>query len=49
VHVNLKPNETGEMQLFKRPVEPYVVTLDQEELRGYHRLRVASTAVEAVN
>jgi succinate dehydrogenase/fumarate reductase flavoprotein subunit len=27
-HVNLKKNETGEMILFKRPVEPYVIEVD---------------------
>jgi succinate dehydrogenase/fumarate reductase flavoprotein subunit len=40
VHVNLKKNASGEMELFKRPVEPYVVQLDPEELRTYHRLRI---------
>lgn len=40
VHVNLKKNAAGEMELFKRPVEPYVVPLDAEELRTYHRLRI---------
>ncbi len=39
-HVNLKKNERGEMELFKRPVDPYVVPLDREELRGYHGLRI---------
>jgi hypothetical protein len=28
------------MELFKRPVAPYVVPLDQAELRGYHGLRI---------
>jgi succinate dehydrogenase/fumarate reductase flavoprotein subunit len=44
VHVNLKKNASGEMELFKRPVEPYVVPLDAEELRTYHRLRIAPLA-----
>ena len=44
VHVNLKKNAAGEMQLFKRPVEPYVVPLDADELRTYHRLRIAPIA-----
>ena len=30
------------MKLFRRPVEPYVVSLDAEELRSYHRLRIES-------
>jgi hypothetical protein len=32
------------MELFKRPVAPYVVPLDDNELRGYHHLRVTSSA-----
>ncbi|MET0410055.1 MAG: fumarate reductase/succinate dehydrogenase flavoprotein subunit [Polyangiaceae bacterium] len=40
VHVNLKLGDDGQMQLFKRPVAPYVVPLDQAELRGYHGLRI---------
>jgi len=28
------------MELFKRPVAPYVVPLDDDELRGYHKLRI---------
>lgn len=30
-HVNLKKNEFGEMSLFKRPVEPYIVDVDLEK------------------
>ncbi len=40
-HVNLKKDRHGEMALFKRPVSPYVVPLDRNELRGYHDLRIA--------
>jgi succinate dehydrogenase/fumarate reductase flavoprotein subunit len=40
VHVNLKKDDQGEMALFKRPVEPYVIPLDQSELRGYHGQRI---------
>lgn len=29
-HVNLKKNEAGEMELFKRPVDPYIVNVDLE-------------------
>ena len=32
------------MKLFRRPVEPYVVSLGAEELRAYHRLRIESMA-----
>jgi succinate dehydrogenase/fumarate reductase flavoprotein subunit len=42
VHVNLDKDESGEMRLFKRPIAPYVVPLDREEMRGYHGLRVAA-------
>jgi succinate dehydrogenase/fumarate reductase flavoprotein subunit len=44
VHVNLKKGEDGEMKLFRRPVEPYVVPLGAEELRTYHRLRIETMA-----
>jgi succinate dehydrogenase/fumarate reductase flavoprotein subunit len=30
-HVNLKKAETGEMELFKRPVEPYIIDVDLKE------------------
>jgi succinate dehydrogenase/fumarate reductase flavoprotein subunit len=30
-HVNLKKLESGEMTLFKRPVEPYIVNVDLKE------------------
>jgi succinate dehydrogenase/fumarate reductase flavoprotein subunit len=44
VHVNLKKNAAGQAELFKRSVEPYVVPLDKEELRGYHKLRIREAA-----
>jgi succinate dehydrogenase/fumarate reductase flavoprotein subunit len=44
VHVNLKKEADGAMRLFRRPVEPYVVSLDPEELRAYHRLRIETIA-----
>jgi succinate dehydrogenase/fumarate reductase flavoprotein subunit len=44
VHVNLKKGADGAMNLFRRPVEAYVVSLDAEELRSYHRLRIESLA-----
>jgi succinate dehydrogenase/fumarate reductase flavoprotein subunit len=40
VHVNLKRGKNGEINLFKRPVEPYVVPLDRTELLAYHELRI---------
>jgi succinate dehydrogenase/fumarate reductase flavoprotein subunit len=44
VHVNIEKGADGAMNLFRRPVEPYVVSLDAEELRSYHRLRIESLA-----
>jgi succinate dehydrogenase/fumarate reductase flavoprotein subunit len=40
VHVNLKLGSDGVMNLFKRPVEPYVIPLDETELRNYRRIRI---------
>lgn len=40
VHVNLRKDRDGAMRAFKRPVEPYVVPLDADERRSYHRLRI---------
>jgi succinate dehydrogenase/fumarate reductase flavoprotein subunit len=40
VHVNLKSSPDGTMNLFKRPVEPYVVPLDETELANYRRIRI---------
>jgi succinate dehydrogenase/fumarate reductase flavoprotein subunit len=40
VHVNLRRGEKDQMILFKRPVEPYVVPLDSNELLAYHELRI---------
>jgi len=42
VHVNLKKDEQGAMQMLERPIEPYIVPLDRSELREYHNLRIAS-------
>jgi succinate dehydrogenase/fumarate reductase flavoprotein subunit len=47
VHVNLKRDEHGQMQLFKREIDPYVVPLDQSELRGYHNLRLPAAHADA--
>jgi succinate dehydrogenase/fumarate reductase flavoprotein subunit len=40
VHANIKKAEDGSMTLFKRPVEPYIIPMDEEELTEYHRLRI---------
>jgi succinate dehydrogenase/fumarate reductase flavoprotein subunit len=44
VHVNLKKNAESAMELFKRPVAPYIIPLDRGELRGYHNQRIAPAA-----
>ena len=41
VHSILKRGTDGQMEFSKRPVEPYVVPLDPDELRGYQRLRIS--------
>ena len=40
-HCHLKKNEKGLMTSFKKPVEPYLVALDNDERDAYNRLRVA--------
>jgi succinate dehydrogenase/fumarate reductase flavoprotein subunit len=40
VHVNLRKDAAGQMELLTRPVAPYVVPLDRHERRAYHALRV---------
>ena len=46
LHVNLKRGAEGHMELLTRPVAPYVVALDEDELRSYHRLRINSPTYE---
>ena len=40
VHLNLRKGAGGSMVFAKRPVAPYVVPMDDEELTAYHRLRI---------
>jgi succinate dehydrogenase/fumarate reductase flavoprotein subunit len=40
VHANLKKDPDGRMVHLTRPVAPYVVSMDQDELSAYHRLRI---------
>ncbi len=40
VHVDLVKGADGQMKAYKRPVMPYVVPLDEQELRSYYRIRV---------
>ena len=46
-HVQLKKNDAGEMTCFKRPIDPYIVELDDEEKDAYNRLRVVKQAEAA--
>ena len=43
-HAHLKKDERGEMTSFKKPVEPYLIALDDEEQKAYERLRVKNEA-----
>ncbi len=43
-HCHLKKGEDGAMTSFKKPVEPYLITLDAEEQQAYDRLRVKTEA-----
>jgi succinate dehydrogenase/fumarate reductase flavoprotein subunit len=45
VQVNLKLTSDGAMTLFRRPVEPYVIPLDQTELENYRRIRIPAEPV----
>jgi succinate dehydrogenase/fumarate reductase flavoprotein subunit len=42
VHVNVVKGDDGTMRVFKRPVAPYVVPMNDDELKGYHRLRIGN-------
>ena len=46
-HAQLKKNDAGEMTCFKRPIDPYIVALDDEEKDAYNRLRVVKQAATA--
>ena len=37
----------GTMVSFKRPIEPYVIAIDEREKAAYQRLRVGSEALAA--
>lgn len=40
VHCHLRKSARGEMESIKRPVEPYILPLDDDEKTAYQRLRV---------
>jgi len=39
-HTHLKKDENGAMSSFKKPVEPYLLALDEDEKTAYQRLRI---------
>ncbi len=43
-HAHLKKGDDGEMTSFKKPIEPYVIALDEDEQQAYEKLRVKSEA-----
>jgi succinate dehydrogenase/fumarate reductase flavoprotein subunit len=43
-HTHLKKGDDGSMVSLKKPVEPYIVALDAEEMLAYDRLRVGADA-----
>ena len=43
-HCHLKKGEDGAMTSFKKPVEPYLIPLDDDEQQAYNRLRVKTAA-----
>jgi succinate dehydrogenase/fumarate reductase flavoprotein subunit len=48
VHVNVKKGEDGRMRLFTRPVAPYIVPMSDDEMKGYHRLRIEDGRLAAL-
>ncbi len=46
-HAQLKKNDAGDMICFKRPIEPYLVTLDEHEKEAYNRMRIVKQAAVA--
>jgi len=48
-HVNLKKDATGQMVAFKRPVAPYLVSLDAAELSSYHHIRVPNAENQRIS
>lgn len=43
-HAHLKKGDDGVMTSFKKPIEPYVIALDEDEQQAYEKLRVKSEA-----
>lgn len=47
VHVQVKKAADGAMSCFTRPIEPYLVALDEEEKTAYQKLRIAKEPAAA--
>jgi len=47
VHVQVKKGANGEMTCFTRPIEPYIVALDEEEKTAYQKLRIVKESAAA--
>lgn len=43
-HVQIRKGVTGEMECFRRPIEPYLVPVDESEMGAYDKLRIAAAA-----
>ena len=46
-HCHLRKTADGEMESIKRPVEPYILPLDDDEKTAYQRLRIVKEAAIA--
>lgn len=46
-HCHLRKGASGEMESLKRPVEPYILPLDEDEKTAYQRLRIVKDAATA--
>lgn len=47
VHVQVKKDANGAMTCFTRPIEPYIVALDEEEKTAYQKLRIVKEPATA--
>ncbi|MBW6267472.1 fumarate reductase/succinate dehydrogenase flavoprotein subunit, partial [Pseudomonas aeruginosa] len=43
-HAHLKKDEQGRMASFRKPVEPYLFAIDEDEQQAYQRLRLRNDA-----
>jgi len=47
VHCHLRKTADGRMESIRRPVEPYILPLDEDEKTAYQRLRIVKQAATA--